>query len=325
MVNRLRDLLTQHPEWAARLQQRILENVQDNPNIEINPVQSLDALYPWLDHFLTCLPWDGLNLPQRSVFRRIDQSIGYFYYIFGDLQYEPVIAEWIRDYNIAWGQWLSSPESWSGACYELVQTDARFELTTGKYESPDHWHCWNDFFTRRLAEGASFVGHLLADGVVTPSEGDIYDGPVKTMSPYAWEDLLGDSPYRQRIKGAQALHLSLDMYHYHRFHAPVSGQIVDMRILSGIHTDGGKIIWDPLQDRYRYAQSNNTDFQCLEPRGVMVIQRSNGRLVAMVAVGVAQVSSVNWIHGLQVGMTIHQGQELGHFACGGSDVVLLIE
>lgn len=303
---------------------RLERNAEINPDRVSNPVRTMEELYGWLGHFLTCLPWDGLDLPNRSVFRRIDQSIGYAYYLFGELQYEPLVAEWLVAYNTAWGKWLRSEESWNEGCYELAKTDARFELTTGKYEEPTNWHCWNDFFCRRLAKGRTFVGQAIAEGIVAPSEGDLYDGPIKTMDDsYPWKDLLGDSPYREQMKNKKAVHLSLDMYHYHRLHAPCDGKIVDLRIIPGMHVDGGEIIWDQAQNRYRYAHQNNNQFQALETRGVMVIDRSGIGVVTVVAVGVAQVSSVNWNAGIEIGKEIKQGEEIGWFACGGSDVVVM--
>jgi len=323
VISKLRHIFDTNSVLRQRMEARLKANQTLNPDRVTNPVQSMEELYEWLQHFLTCLPWDGLNLPNRSVFRRIDQSIGYAYYLFGDLQYEQEIAQWLIAYNQAWGEWLHSPDSWNNACYELAKTDARFELTTGKYEPSCNWHCWNDFFCRRLAEGNTFVGQTLADGLIAPSEGDLNDGPVKTMNHYAWADLLGDSPYREQLMDKKAVHLSLDMYHYHRLHAPCDGRIVDMRIIPGLHLDGGEIIWDANQNRYRYAKTNNTDFQSLETRGVAVLDRSGLGLVAVVAVGVAQISSVNWIEGLKTGDEIRQGQEIGYFACGGSDVVVV--
>lgn len=323
MVNQLRDILESNPLIASQISMRLAHNAAINPSYTTNPVRSIKALYTWLQHFLTCLPWEGLNLPNHSVFRRIDQSIGYVYYLFGKLQYNPLIAKWLIAYNEAWADWLHSNDSWNEDCYELVKTDPLFELTTDKYESPDNWHCWNDFFCRRLAPNKQFQGVPLADGIVAPSEGDILDAPIKTMDHYVWADLLGDSPYRAQLVDAKALHLSLDMYHYHRLHAPTNGRIVDLRIIPGMHLDGGRIIWDEQQHRYRYANSNNTNFQALETRGVMVIERDNGLLLAVVAVGVAQISSVNWAKDIQIGTTLTQGQEIGHFACGGSDVVVL--
>ena len=47
--------------------------------------------------------------------------------------------------------------------------------------------------------------------------------------------------------------------------------------------------------------------------------------IALVAVGIQQVSSVVWNEAIRVGTKIEQGQELGLFQFGGSDILLLFE
>ena len=47
--------------------------------------------------------------------------------------------------------------------------------------------------------------------------------------------------------------------------------------------------------------------------------------IALVAVGIQQVSSVVWNDSIQIGTKIEQGQELGFFQFGGSDILLLFE
>ena len=47
--------------------------------------------------------------------------------------------------------------------------------------------------------------------------------------------------------------------------------------------------------------------------------------VTLIAVGIQQVSSIQWTSILPTPYTVHQGEELGAFLFGGSDVVLLFE
>lgn len=312
---------------------RLEANRIANPDRRTNPVQSIEDLYRYAAHFLTSMPWEGLELgEEESVFHRIDQSIGYFYYLFGPLQTDPVIAAWLTAYDTAWGRWLSSPASWNqDACMRLLSQDPLFELNTGRYEDASHWHCWNDFFARRLV---SPIAHSCAinplpspitRAILSPCDGIVMHKPVKTATIDRWIDLLADSPYRDDFVNADTFHIVLDMYNYHRFHAPVSGKIVDLRFVDGVHNAGGTIIWDKEQDRYRYETLNNENFQMLEKRGVIVIDSPEWGRVAMVSVGVAQVSSVNWLPELAIGTEVTAGQELGYFLCGGSDVVLFFE
>ena len=46
-------------------------------------------------------------------------------------------------------------------------------------------------------------------------------------------------------------------------------------------------------------------------------------LVAVLPIGMAQVSSVNLT--AEVGTTLHKGEEFGYFLFGGSDIIILFE
>lgn len=305
--------------FASRLETQIAANMAANPDRKTNPVQSLQDFYHYATRYLTAMPWQGLDMSEdEGLFHRIDQSIGYFYYIFGDLQNDPEVARWLSAYDTEWGRWLSSADSWNDECLRLVQADPLFELS--RYESPDHWHCWNDFFSRHLLPHSTNMRYPF----ISPSDGVVLRSPVKTASIAHWIDILGDCPYRNCFEGGETFHIVLDMYDYHRFHAPLAGRVLDVRLIEGVHNAGGRIVWDDHQHRYRYDQLGDESFQMIEKRGVLVLQTAMGK-VAIVPVGVAQVSSVNWLPSIQVGASIEQGDELGYFLCGGSDIVLFFE
>lgn len=314
-------LMSADTELMSQWEQTIAEYRTANPDCQTNPVQSVEDFEQYASHFLTSLPWQGLDLGEEpSLFRRIDQSIGYFYYIFGDLQTHPLIARFLSDYDKAWGHFLSSTESWNDECLRLVQSEPLFTLH--RYESPNHWHSFNDFFSRHLSNLPSYLGK---GGFLSPSDGIIMHAPIKTASMARWIDILGDSPYRDCFEGGETFHIVLDMYDYHRFHAPCDGHVLDVRLIDGVHHAGGRIIWDAVEHRYRYKLLGDESFQMIEKRGILVLQTKEWGRIAIVPVGVAQVSSVNWNESVVVGADIRQGQELGYFLCGGSDIVLLFE
>lgn len=332
--------LIENISLRALLEQSLAQAAVANPHRETNPVRTVEEWCAYVERFARCMPWQGMDIGEEaSFFRRIDQNIGYFYflldqpldalkdkgYIYPSLQYEPRVAAWLNDYNTAWGEWLSSPDSWNDSYYKLARSDARFELGTDRYESPEHWHCWNDFFARGLKA-------KLRDNVMTgsrnflaPCDGEIAFSPVKTASITNWLDLLGDSPYRDAFAGGETTHIVLDVFDYHRFHAPCDGTVLECKTIEGIHAGGGVIIWDEEQGRYRYDQLGVTDFQMLETRGVLVMDTPDFGKIAMVAVGVQQVSSVQWTIRTPSAITIRQGNELGYFKFGGSDIVLFFE
>ena len=336
VVEQIKQILSSRPDLSAMLEQSLLSAQRANPDRATNPVQSLEEWYVYIAAFLHRMPWDCLQLSEdASFFHRIDQCIGYFYFLldqpleelknrgywYPSLQYEPAIAKWLTEYNKTWGECLSSRDSWQDAYYQLALTDSRFELDTPRYESPEHWHSWNDFFARRLRTPL-VVPQI---GMVSPCDGVLVDMPVKMTSVEELSDLLTGSPYKDVFVGGKAIHWVLDVFDYHRFHAPCAGTVIECRTIEGIHAGGGVIIWDEGEHRYRYAQLAATGFQSLETRGVLIMDTPDYGRIALVAVGIQQVSSVVWNESIQVGTKIEQGQELGLFQFGGSDILMLFE
>jgi len=323
----LSGLLTKYPDLRALLEQRLQQAAIENPHMDTNPVRTIEEWCAYVERFGHLMPWQTMDIGEdKSFFRRIDQNIGYFYFLLGDLQYEPRVAQWLKTYNAAWGEWLSSPDSWNDAYYQLALSDPLFELQIDRYESPSNWHSWNDFFARRLRQ-SPITNHK--SPIVAPCDGEIISAPVKTASIANWLDLLGDSPYREIFFGGDTFHIILDVFDYHRFHMPCDGTVLECKTIQGIHAGGGKIIWDEEQGRYRYEQCGVTDFQMLETRGVLIIDTPAYGKIAIVPVGVQQVSSVQWTftnHQSPItNYQLTQGTELGKFLFGGSDVVLFFE
>ena len=305
-------LLTKYPDLCELLEQSLRQAAVANPHKETNPVRTVEQWCTYVERFAHSMPWQTMDIGEdASFFRRIDQNIGYFYflldqpldalrdkgYIYPSLQYEPCFAEWLKAYNTAWGKWLSSSDSWNDSYYHLARTDARFELETDRYEPPSHWHSWNDFFTRRLKRNLQSSISNLQSTFISPCDGVIAEeGLMKTATISNWLDLLGDSPYREAFADGETTHIVLDVFDYHRFHMPCDGTVLECQTIQGIHAGGGVIIWDEVQGRYRYDQCGVTDFQMLETRGVLIIDTPAYGKIAIVPVGVQQVSSVQWTH-----------------------------
>ena len=359
-ISNVKLLLDSDPELQHLLELSLSQAAIANPHRETNPVQTVEDWCVYVERFAHLMPWQGMDIGEdASFFRRIDQNIGYFYflldqpldalrdkgYIYPSLQYEPRVAAWLKAYNTAWGEYLSGSDSWNDSYYNFARTDARFELDTDRYETPANWHSWNDFFARRLRSELrnpvitslpnsvhSFTPSLV-HSFTSPCDGEIAFAPVKTASIANWLDLLGDSPYRDAFAGGETTHIVLDVFDYHRFHAPCDGTVLECKTIEGIHAGGGVIIWDEEQGRYRYDQLGVTDFQMLETRGVLVLDTPAFGKIAIVPVGVQQVSSVVWTHPVlksqitnhKSQISIRQGDELGCFLFGGSDVVLFFE
>lgn len=341
-------------DWLRDCMEQSLEKSATMcPDKRMNPVRTVDDLQCFLDRFLTSMPWQSLGLGKdMSMFRRMDQSTGYFLFLFDQpldalnglgylypsIQYVPCVAAWIKEFNNAWREFLDSTDSWNDDYYKEIASDGLFGLDKGWYESKENWHTWNEFFARRLryaearpAGNAAVVAP--ADGILQPCVQIDSDSrlvvpdcvALKTSSVRSVADLLGESPYRNDFAGGCMVHQMLDFYDYHRMHSPVDGTIVDIRVIDGCSGSGGVVIWDEKRKRYAYDNPNELGFQMIETRGVLVIDTEGYGKVAVVPVGMAQVCSVNWTDGLEVGKAVRKGDELGYFLCGGSNVVLLFQ
>lgn len=353
VTKKLIDIFDENIELRECMKESLRIAALSNPDIRMNPVRSLQSLYIFLDNFLTSMPWQSLGLgEEKSLFRRIDQSTGYFLFLFDQpidrlkdrgflypsIQYVPEIGNWIKEYNTEWAVFLNSPESWNNNYYEEVANDELFGLKTDWYEPKENWHCWNDFFARKLfSKAARPIGDA---NVVAPSDGvlqpwisidsnNILIVPksihLKTYILRSVANLLYGSPYQNDFSNGVLVHIMLDFYHYHHIHCPVNGKVLDKRIINGISGSGGVVTWDKDREMYAYNNPNELGFQMIETRGVLIIQTDHWGKIAIVPVGMAQVCSVNWSDNAKIGAELKKGDEIGFFLCGGSDVVIIFQ
>lgn len=112
-------------------------------------------------------------------------------------------------------------------------------------------------------------------------------------------------------------HSFLDINDYHCFHIPVGGVVKEVRKIPGA------VIMDVRKKRDGTLETvDGTGYQFTQDRGLIVLESPLG-LVAVLPIGMAQVSSVNLT--AEVGTTLVKGEEFGFFAFGGSDIVTLFE
>ena len=107
----------------------------------------------------------------------------------------------------------------------------------------------------------------------------------------------------------------------HRFCAPVSGEVkyskaVQKHVyLEVAITDSGE---------FDAPDNTETGYEFTQTRGIIIIDTGgeNG-LVAIIPIGMAQVSSVNM--NATKGVHLYKGEEFGYFLFGGSDIILLFQ
>ena len=110
---------------------------------------------------------------------------------------------------------------------------------------------------------------------------------------------------------------------YHRYHFPVSGTVLEAEIITPTPRVGGIVYWDTKKKAYT-LKSNSLSWQAFETRATVIIETSIG-LVAVLPIGMGQVSSVNLESNVKKGLKVKKGDPLGCFLFGGSDFVMVFE
>ena len=346
-------IMDSDPELKALMEKSIEKGVAVNPDRKTNPVQSLDEFYDYLDWCAVCMPWEMIDVSETypSIYDQIDQSLIYFYYYldqpleeledrdyyYPTVQYCPAIVEWCVRYASSWGEYLSTPESWNDDYFNAVVESGDFGFSEGWYGDENRWKTFNEFFARHLI--SPDVRPIAETELVAPADskpqgickidekGDIIQPEgvlIKSRQFNRVSDLLGpDSSYGDAFAGGTLTHTFLDVNDYHRYHFPVSGTVVEMNKIPAMDAAGGITVWDEESGRY-VLQSQVIGWQAIETRDSIVLDTDYG-LVAIIPVGMSQVSSCNFTEGLSVGDKVDKGDELGYFLFGGSDIVMIFQ
>lgn len=350
-------LADHNPEFKSLLIKSIELAKIENPDKQTNPAQTLDEYYAFIDWAGKCMPWNILkNQTYPLLYEQIDQSLDFFYFAIdrplpelegrglyrNSLQYYEPFRSWVIEFIRSWGTYLSTTDSWNNDYYLKACEDQRFGLDKGWYEDPSNWTTFNQFFARYLKSadqrpiaGAGDQSVVVSPADATPqgvweidnnsnlvtTEGVV----VKSSVVYSITDLLGESSaYKDAFANGIMTHTFLDVQDYHRYHFAVSGTVLEKNIISQDVAVGGIITWSPEKNKY-LLDATVAGWQFIETRGYVIVQTENHGLVALMPVGMSQVSSVNFEENVQVGSSFTKGDPLGYFLFGGSDFVMLFQ
>lgn len=328
-----------------------------NPDKATNPAQTLEEYYLFVDWAAKAMPWSILpNLPYSTLYDQIDQSLDYFYFINdqplpelknkqnynNSLQYHEPYRTWLIHFVKEWGRYLSREGSWKEEYYKKALEDEKFGLQKGWYEDPSKWKTFNDFFARYLKSPDQRP-------IASPTDSSIVSSPADSAPQGVWKidknsnmvpragirikskvfksiaALIGEeSAYKKSFAQGTLTHTFLDVNDYHRYHFPIGGTIKEVRLIPSDVAAGGITTWDSKAGRY-VLDSNTPGWQNIETRGCVIIETKEYGLVALLPIGMSQVSSVNFEDTVKVGQTFKKGDMLGYFLFGGSDFVLLFQ
>jgi phosphatidylserine decarboxylase precursor len=318
IVEELITLLRTKPELKEALEESI-------EKAESKFVLTLEDYYEFLDKMVVWIP------TTRDVAGKI---LEFYYYIdhSPELYENDLFQEWVGKFAEDWGSFLDTPESAKGIETFLITDYFPSNYLVG----PSGWLTFNQFFAREVRPGKRPIAELCNDSVIVSPADSVFQGQweidensnkiihVKNLD-WTIEELLNieDHPEEsEKLKdlfaGGIFMHGFLNVYDYHRYHVPVGGEVM---AVWNIH--GRKFL-----DVYKRADGSiwnrdGEDFQYRQERGLVIIKSPKVGYVAVLPIGMAQVSSVNLT--VEEGAVLHKGQEFGYFKFGGSDIIVLFQ
>jgi phosphatidylserine decarboxylase len=229
----------------------------------------------------------------------------------------------LKDQSEKMGREYDSPESKQ----HIVPFIQSFDLEAGLSEmvepDPNAYPTFNAFFAREIKESAIAEPE---NDLVTSSPADcrLTAFPTVDLATKYWikgygftlEALLGDADLAAQFEGGSLVIARLAPQDYHRWHAPVSGTVKNVKEIPGAYyTVNPQAINEP----------GTLDVFCENRRSVMTVERHiTGSPIAIVAVGAMLVGSIKYVNGMNnPGAQMRRGQCLGAFYYGGSTVIVV--
>ena len=304
-----------------------VQNLPDgSPNFWKN--KNINDLYAFLNEWFYTLPTTSSGLDKI-----IEFSLLYYHNPYGlrFVNQEPGLS-WSIYFVKEEGKFMDSKQS-TGNIHQWL---ADSSLHNNEYENPlAGYNSFNQFFTRELKPGMRPIARENDNSIiVSPVDGIInwinYDLkpdsslPVKGRMKLNIDQLLGHSALAGHFIGGTGTAIILLPQNYHHYHSPVSGTIVESK------EDVGNILFgSQMMD---FFHSGIPDYNAFEnfKHGYFIIKTALYGYVAVIPIGLETVGSVvfedrvnNINPGKEVNVT--KGEKLGHFAYGGSMVMVLFE
>ncbi|KAE8369287.1 phosphatidylserine decarboxylase-domain-containing protein [Aspergillus caelatus] len=268
------------------------------------------------------------------------------------------LSYWLVTFARQQGLFLSTPQS-AASVYSFYRNE-KYNKEAALWAEPksgwvsfNHWFAreWQDIDSARPLAGPNDdkVIVSVADSMFDGSW-DIVDGNVTIAS----IDTKGVEWPIQKLLQTTAIdyhngmfmHAFLGPTDYHRQHAPVSGEVIEVRNIQDQvylqvankkgHLSGDRgLVRAPhmitkrrekLKGGHNFYDLDAPDdagYQWCQTRGLVVIQTKDYGKVAVLPIGMAQVSSV--VMTVKKGDLVKKGDNISYFQFGGSDVVVVFE
>jgi phosphatidylserine decarboxylase len=191
---------------------------------------------------------------------------------------------------------------------------------------------WNEFFIRKFKDfdaSRPLAPDPTGTQVISPVDGQVWMISKQVQREAAFQikgeqyyltDLLAekaDSPLLQPFVDGLAVQVVLMPFNYHRWHSPVTGKVKKVRTVPGYFFAQPS----PEED---YAKSFPF-LSHVNTRTIVFIEPENPSIgeIAVIFVGLTEVSSCKAT--IKEGDSVQRGDEIGHFAFGGSTCCILFD
>lgn len=228
---------------------------------------------------------------------------------FGKLPLNAIVKrKFLSEY---YGKKMDAPES--AKKVETFVKDFDIDLSIAKKKK---FTSFNDFFIRELKDG---VRPIVQDSnaIASPADGKIlaYDNTDKDFIVKGYKfnlkEYLRDDKLAKKYEGGCIVLVRLCPVDYHRYHFPVSGEVVKEKKIKGA-----------LYSVSPIALKKKIEIFCENKREYTIVKSDRFGDVLFSEIGATMVGSIIQTY---KGKNVTKGQEKGYFKFGGSSVLLLFE
>ena len=255
---------------------------------------------------------------------------------------DPRVNEQLKNILREWAVFLSSPDSryvlnedpatgWFGANASKAMPNFMKDFQCDPKAPYYGFTSWDDFFTRELRKGVRPVADPKDDRVIVnacesapyrlAADVKLNDRFWIKEQPYSLVYMFDGDPSVREFVGGTIYQAYLSALCYHRWHAPLSGKIIKIKIIDGSYfaTNPG-IGFDPIA-----PVGSQGYLAAVATRALILIEADNPDigLMALLFIGMGDVSS-NEVT-VSEGQHVTKGDPLGTFHFGGSSYCMIFQ
>lgn len=249
--------------------------------------------------------------------------------------------EWTRNFTKTRGHFMNSTLSMNAEVMAAWKKALGPEMND-YIIPPGGYKTFNEFFYRKVKPSARPIASAKNDAIlVAPADSSVniinsnLKATTQLNTKYAENlnvrELLAGSTHADAFNGGTAMSFVLMPNVYHRYHSPVAGTVIESKDVNGAY-------FGMAGNFYSFINNGNVGGYMAKygvfgtyHRGYYIIQTEKYGKVAMIPIGLDDISSVNFtpkfddIPNSNKSAKVKKGEEVGYFAYGGSTIILLFE